>query len=75
MKDKRNKIIRSFAISAIVAIVFVTVATIFSELYKPFKDSLKDMKIETKIDVLSPILAANIVAKGTPKTYNRIQHR
>lgn len=43
MNDKKNKIITSFAISAIVAIVFVVFATIFGELYKPFKDSLKDI--------------------------------
>jgi hypothetical protein len=44
MKDnKKNKIINSFIISAIVAIVFVTFATIFGELYKPFKNALKDI--------------------------------
>ena len=43
MENKRNKIITSFAVAAIVAIVFVTIATIFGELYKPFKNSLKDL--------------------------------
>lgn len=40
---KKNKWITSFAISAIIAIVFITFATIFGELYKPFKNSLKDI--------------------------------
>jgi hypothetical protein len=39
---KKNKWIRSFAIAAIVAIVFVTVATVLGELYKPFKNWLKE---------------------------------
>ena len=42
MKDKRNKIINSFAAGAIVAIVFVVFATIFGELYSPFKNWLKE---------------------------------
>jgi len=40
MKDKKNKIINSFAISAVIAIVFITFAVIFGELYKPFKNWL-----------------------------------
>ena len=39
---KKNKCITSFAVSAIVAIVFITFATIFGELYKPFKNYLAD---------------------------------
>jgi len=42
MQNKRNKIIISFATAAVVAIVFVTVATILGELYSPFKNWLKD---------------------------------
>ena len=42
MQNKRNKIINSFIISAIVAIIFVTVATILGELYSPFKNWLKE---------------------------------
>ncbi len=42
MKNKRNKKINSFIVSAIIAIVFITFATIFGELYKPFKDWLKE---------------------------------
>lgn len=42
MENKKNKIINSFAISAVVAIVFITFATIFGELYKPFKNYLAD---------------------------------
>lgn len=41
MKNKRNKIINSFAISATVAIVFIAFVTIFGELHGPFKDWLK----------------------------------
>lgn len=47
MKDKNNtknnKWINSFGVAAIVAIIFIVFATIFGELYKPFKDSLKDI--------------------------------
>lgn len=43
MKDKINKIIRSFAASAIIAIIFVAAATILGELYKPFKNWLKEV--------------------------------
>lgn len=42
MNNKKNKIINSFAIAAVVAIVFVTTATIIAELYTPFKDWLKN---------------------------------
>ena len=43
MKDNnKNKIIHSFATAAIVAIIFIVVATILGELYKPFKDWLKE---------------------------------
>jgi hypothetical protein len=42
MQNKRNKIISSFAVSAAVAIIFVVLATILGELYKPFKDWLKE---------------------------------
>lgn len=42
MKDKKNKLISSFAVAAVVAIVFITFATIFGELYSPFKDWLKE---------------------------------
>lgn len=41
--NKKNKIINSFAISAVVAIVFIIFATIFGEFYKPFKDWLKEV--------------------------------
>ncbi|PIT96697.1 hypothetical protein COT82_01790 [Candidatus Campbellbacteria bacterium CG10_big_fil_rev_8_21_14_0_10_35_52] len=40
MKNKKNKLINSFAISAILAIVFIVFAVIFGELYKPFKNWL-----------------------------------
>jgi len=43
MENKRNKKIHSFATAAIVAIVFITAATILGELYKPFKDWLKEV--------------------------------
>lgn len=43
MKDnKKNKIINSFIASAIVAIVFITISVILGEIYKPFKDWLKN---------------------------------
>jgi uncharacterized membrane protein SirB2 len=42
MDNKRNKKIYSFAGAAIIAIVFVGVATILAELYKPFKDWLAE---------------------------------
>ncbi len=42
MENKRNKIINSFAVSAVVAIIFVVFAIIFGELYSPFKDWLKE---------------------------------
>jgi uncharacterized membrane protein YoaK (UPF0700 family) len=42
MNKKRNKIINSFAASAIIAIIFVVVATILGELYSPFKNWLKE---------------------------------
>jgi uncharacterized membrane protein len=42
MDNKKNKLITSFTVSAIVAIVFITFATIFGELYKPFKNYLAD---------------------------------
>ena len=41
MNNKKNKIISSFAIAGVVAIVFIVFATIFGELYSPFKDWLK----------------------------------
>ena len=41
--NNKNKIINSFAAAAIVAIVFVAVATILGELHKPFKNWLKDI--------------------------------
>ncbi len=43
MQNKKNKLINSFAVSAIVAIMFIVFATIFGELYKPFKDWLKEV--------------------------------
>jgi uncharacterized membrane protein SirB2 len=42
MDNKRNKRIYSFAAAAIAAIIFVVIATILGELYKPFKDWLKE---------------------------------
>jgi amino acid transporter len=42
MDNKRNKIISSFGIAAVVAIAFIVFATIFGELYGPFKDWLKE---------------------------------
>ena len=42
MQNKKNKIITSFAISAVVAIVFIATATVLGELYKPFKNWLAD---------------------------------
>lgn len=41
--DKKNKIINSFIISAIVAIIFIPISVILGELYKPFKDWLKNI--------------------------------
>lgn len=40
--NKKNKIINSFGVAAIVAIIFIVFATIFGELYKPFKNYLAD---------------------------------
>lgn len=42
-EDKKKKYIQSFAISAIISVVMITVFTIGGELYKPFKNSLKDI--------------------------------
>ena len=43
INKNKKKIKNSFAIAASVAIVFIVFATIFGELYKPFKNSLKDI--------------------------------
>ena len=42
MNNKTNKKIQSFALAGVVAIIFVTVATVLGELYSPFKDWLKE---------------------------------
>lgn len=39
---KNNRWVNSFIISAIIAIIFITVATVLAELYSPFKDWLKN---------------------------------